>query len=115
MIIDADNLILGRMATFVAKKALLGEKIDIINCEKAVMTGNKKTILSKFRWKREIGRPTKGPFIHRRADMIVRRSLRGMLPYKQEKGKTAFERIMCHVGVPEECKDKETQKIERKN
>ena len=37
MIIDAKNLVLGRMATVVAKEALLGEKIDIINCEKAVV------------------------------------------------------------------------------
>ena len=113
MIINAENLILGRMATFAAKKALLGEKIDIINCEKAVMTGNKKQILAKYKWKREIGRPTKGPFIPRRADMFVRRTLRGMLPYKQEKGRKAFDNLMCYMGVPEKFKDKETEKIEK--
>ena len=31
MIIDANNLILGRMGAYVAKQALLGEKIDIIH------------------------------------------------------------------------------------
>ncbi len=38
MIIDANNMILGRLASFAAKKALLGEKIDVINCEKAVIS-----------------------------------------------------------------------------
>jgi len=40
MIVDASNMILGRMVSYVAKKALLGEKVDIVNCEKAVITGN---------------------------------------------------------------------------
>ena len=38
MIIDATELIVGRFATVAAKKALLGERIDIINCEKAIIT-----------------------------------------------------------------------------
>jgi len=44
MIIDATNLILGRLGTYVAKKALLGNKIDIVNCENSVVTGNRKRI-----------------------------------------------------------------------
>ena len=49
MILDATNLILGRMATAVAKKALLGEKIDIVNCENAVISGNKYQILERYK------------------------------------------------------------------
>lgn len=112
MIIDANDMVLGRVATFAAKKALLGEKVNIVNCEKAVMTGNKETILAKYRQKRERGRPTKGPFIHRRSDMFVRRAIRGMLPYKQAKGKDAFQRVMCYMGVPEEFKEKDLVKVE---
>ena len=114
-IIDAEYLIVGRIATVVAKKALLGEKIDIVNCEKAVMTGNKKEISQRYREKRERGQPTKGPFIPRRPDMFVRRVIRGMLPYKQEKGRKAFERIMCYLGVPDEFKDKKLETIEKAN
>ena len=36
--IDATNLILGRLASYAAKKAQLGENVDIINCEAAVIT-----------------------------------------------------------------------------
>jgi len=45
MIIDATNLIIGRVASLAAKKVLLGEDIVILNCEKAMMTGNRKEIL----------------------------------------------------------------------
>ena len=115
MIIDANKLILGRIATTSAKKALMGEKIDIINCENAVITGSKKDVLGKIRQRVKRGIPAKGPFYPRRADMFVRRSIRGMLPYKQEKGKKAFKMIMCYVGVPEKLKDKESKTIKSAN
>jgi len=115
MIIDATDLILGRMAAFAAKKALLGEKVDIINCENIVITGSKAFILSKYKQRRERGVPLKGPYIPRMPDRFVRRSIRGMLSYKKPRGKQAFERIMCYLGVPEKFKDKETQTIERAN
>ena len=101
MIIDATDLILGRLATKVAKKALQGEKVDVTNCEKVVITGNKKEILGKYKAKRAMGQPRKGPVILRRPDMFVKRAIRGMLPYKQEKGRKALERIKCYLGEPE--------------
>jgi large subunit ribosomal protein L13 len=113
MIIDAENMILGRFATFVAKKALLGEKIDIVNCEKAVITGGKKYLFKDYKQRNERGpRPTKGPFMPKMPDRFVRRTIRGMLPYKQEKGKNAFKRIMCYIGVPDDFKDKKIEKME---
>jgi len=115
MIIDATNLILGRMATFAAKQALLGEEIKIINCEKTIMSGDKKKILAKYREKMKMGKPQKGPFIPKRADMFIKRTIRGMLPYKQEKGRNAFKRIKCYVDVPEEFKDKKSETVEKAN
>ena len=115
MIIDAKDLILGRVATIAAKKALLGEKVDIVNCEKAIITGNKKSILAKYKARMARGQKTQGPFIPRRPDMFMRRMIRGMLPYKQEKGRKAFKNIMCYLGVPEEFKDKKLETIENAN
>ncbi len=115
MIIDATNLIVGRIATVVAKKALLGEKIDIINCEKAIMTGSKAEIHARYKKKRAMGIPTKGPFIQRMPDRFVRRIIRGMLPYKQEKGRKAYESIMCYIDVPDELKDQKAETIETAN
>jgi len=115
MIINAENLIIGRLATFAAKQALLGEKIDIVNCENAMMTGNKKYILKKYAQKRQMGIPAKGPFIHRTPEKFVKRAVRGMLPYKQEKGRKAFERIKCYKGIPEKFKDKKLEILEKAN
>jgi len=115
MIIDATDLIMGRLAAFAAKQALLGEKIEIVNCEKAVITGRRKFIFAKYRHKRERGTPRKGPFILRRPSAIVKRTIRGMLPYKQGKGKIAFKNIMCYEGLPEVYAGKKLETVETAN
>ena len=115
MIIDATNMIVGRLATFAAKQALLGEKIEIVNCEKAMITGSKKWMLKEYAQKQQMGTPAKGPFIPKRPEGFVKRSIRGMLPYKRDKGRKAFERVKCYVGIPEKFKEKEFTKIENAN
>ncbi len=114
-VIDATNLIAGRIATKVAKMALLGEEVAIINADKAVMTGNKQNILAKYNRIAEIGVPKKGPFLHRMPDRLLRRIIRGMLPYKTTKGSDALSRIKCYVGTPEFLKDAETITFEEAN
>jgi large subunit ribosomal protein L13 len=110
--IDAENAIVGRIGSFAAKKALLGDTIKIFNCEKAVMSGNRENISQRYyNIRNVVGQPQKGPFISRLPDRFVRRTIRGMLPYKKEKGKQAFKRIMCYLGVPEQFKDKKLQKV----
>ena len=86
-VIDATNSIVGRLSSKIAKRALLGEKIDLINCEKAVLTGRKKSIFAKYKQRKERGNPLKGPFLSMMPDRFVRRIVRGMVPYKQEKGR----------------------------
>jgi large subunit ribosomal protein L13 len=113
IIIDAKDLICGRIATFAAKQALLGESIVVVNSERAVLTGHKKKILADYQRKRAMGTWATGPFYHRSPDRLLRRMIRGMLPHKQEKGRDAFKRIMCYLGVPEEFKGKEAMSIER--
>ena len=110
-IIDARNLILGRMASTLTHRALLGESFDVVNCEHAVITGNRKQIIAKYKARRARGTPTTGPFIPRRPDMFVKRAIRGMLPYKRERGRAAFSRIRCHRGVPRHLQSKESEKL----
>ncbi|HHE36811.1 MAG TPA: 50S ribosomal protein L13 [Candidatus Woesearchaeota archaeon] len=104
MLIDATNTVVGRLASFAAKKALLGEQVNIINCEKAIISGSKKEVFARYQQKRDRGGPRKGPFIHRMPDRFVRRIIRGMLPMDKPRGKQAFKRVMCYIGVPEEFK-----------
>ncbi len=115
MIIDGTDLILGRLAGFAAKKAMLGERIDIVNCENIVITGDRRQILERYRLRKARGSPVRGPYFPRMPDMLIKRTIRGMLPYKQEKGEKAFKRVMCHIGVPDNIKDKKFETIEEAN
>lgn len=110
-IINAENGVTGRVATVVAKNALLGEEVAVLNCEKAVVTGKKEAIIARFKRKREMGTPAKGPFQPKRSDRIMKRIIRGMLPYKQHKGREALKRIKCYNGVPEGFTGKEMTSI----
>jgi large subunit ribosomal protein L13 len=113
--IDATNLIVGRIATRVAKMALLGEEIIILNSEKAIVTGRKETVFAKYKRLSEMGVPRKGPYLHRSADKLLRRSIRGMLPFKKPRGAEAYKNIKCFVGVPEEFKDVQMESFEDAN
>ncbi len=115
MIIDATNLIAGRLATVVAKKALLGEEITIVNAELAVFTGDKKKVLAAQKQKRERGAPLIGPFVPRQPDRMLKRTIRGMLPYKQPRGEKAFKSIICYVGLPKRFEGQDIQTIEVAN
>lgn len=110
MIVDGKNAVFGRMATHIAKKALLGEKIDIINCEKILISGKTEVVLAKYLRLKKMGTPKKGPFYSVNPEKFVKRLLRGMLPYKQAKGREAFERIKCYKGIPKEFEGKDFEK-----
>ncbi len=106
MIIDATGAKLGRLATFVAKKLLDGEKIIIINAEKAIITGNPDNIVEKYLQRRQRGSPQHGPFFPKRPDLIVRRAIRGMLPYKKPKGRKTFRNLKVMIGEPKRVEEK---------
>ena len=110
-IINADGLIIGRMASVVAKRLLNGEEIVIVNAEKAVLSGKKKSKVKEAKEFLEVGSPEKGPFHYRRPDRIVRSTVRGMLPYKQPKGKQAYKRLKVFIGIPDELKDKKIETL----
>ena len=107
MIIDADGLIMGRLASLVAKKLLEGEEVKIVNAESVVITGTKHKILQRYKEKRARTNKHHGPFFPRMPDRILKRTVRGMLPYKQYKGRKAFKRLRVYIGVPDKIeKDK---------
>lgn len=107
-VIDASGLVLGRMATAVAKRALQGETVHIVNAEKAIITGSsRKAIQERYRFKREVGTMRKGPFFPREPHLIVKRTVRGMMHYQLPAGRAAYKRIQAHIGIPRELQGKE--------
>ena len=111
IIIDAKGLILGRMASIIAKRLLQGESVIVLNAEKAAISGKRLQIVKEAKTFLEVGHPRKGPFHQRRPDRIVRRTIRGMLPRRKPKGMQAFKRLKVYLGAPMEFEDKEIQTI----
>jgi len=111
MIINGKNKILGRLATYAAKQARLGHKVDIINCEDVVITGSRKVVFEKYKAQADRHTTYSGPNLPKSADRFVRRAIRGMTGYKTPRGKETFSRIMCHIGIPKDFEGKETTDI----
>ena len=107
LIYDAENKILGRLASIIAKKLLEGEEIIVVNCEKAILAGDPKAKVKKYLERIWAGDPKKGPFFPRYPNEIFRRTVRGMLPWKKKKGREAFKRLKVFIGLPDEFKNKE--------
>jgi len=109
-VIDAQGLILGRMASIVAKRLLEGERIEIVNAEGAVISGKRLQVIKERKEFLRVGGRGRGPTHWRKPNTIVRRTIRGMLPYRKPRGREAFRRLRVHIGVPEELEavEKET-------
>jgi len=110
-LVNAEGLILGRMASKVAKKLLNGEEVVIINAEKTVISGKKKSKIAEAHVFLEVGAPERGPFHYRRPDRIVRKTVRGMLPMDKMKGKNALAKLQVFLGVPEELKNQKPESV----
>lgn len=111
VIIDANGLILGRLASNVAKLLLQGETVIILNAEKAAVSGKKQSIVQEAKTFLEVGHPRKGPLHPRRPDRIVSKTIRGMLPRRKPKGREAYKRLRVYLGAPSEFEGREAKTI----
>ena len=104
LVVDAEGTVFGRLCSFVAKQALEGHEIAIINVEKAIISGNKEDIVSKYREARARGGHSgKGPKHSKLTFLLMKKGIRGMLPdFRWGEGKAAFSRVKCYEGVPDE-------------
>jgi len=103
-VIDGKNATLGRLASYAAKQALLGEEIVILNVEKVIITGSRSAIREDFMaTRRRTGSNFRGPRISKKPEEVVKRVIRNMLPnFRWGRGKEALEKIKCYVGTPKE-------------
>ena len=111
MIVDGKDLVLGRLASFAAKRLLEGEKVTILNAEHVVVSGRSDSTVELYRaWlgTRNVANPRRGPIHLKRPEDLVRRSVRGMLPFSRARGIEAYRGLRVYVGVPEEFSGKET-------
>lgn len=125
VVLDANNLVLGRLASETAK-ILLGkhtkisgldhegkpvtvevkpdDQVYIINAEKCVITGDPKTTTKRYLsriHKKVLTNPRRGPFHARQPEEIVKRAVRGMIGWgKKPSGKTRYSKLRVFVAVP---------------
>ena len=93
-VINADGLVLGRMASVTAKRLLVGERLVIVNAERAVVSGGRDSIFQHYQTERARGSKDWGPFFPRRPDRLVKRTIRGMVPHKRGRGREAMTRLL---------------------
>ena len=113
-IIDGRNAVLGRLGSVVAQRIMDGEEIVVVNAESIVVTGERDMIFADYKARVDRGDTTKrkGPFYPRRADLLFKRSVRGMIPWTTTSGREAYRRLHVYVGTPKQFADAETVKIE---
>jgi ribosomal protein uL13 len=100
ILVNGNGAILGRMGSFVAKELLKGKSVDVINSEKVIISGSKEYIVAKINQKRKMGSggSMKGPTYVRQTDRLLKRMIRGMLPWDRTKGREAYKRLKCYNG-----------------
>jgi large subunit ribosomal protein L13 len=103
-VIDADGLILGRVASTIAKRLLEGECVAVVNAEKAIVLGRRASKVGEAKEFLAVGGVGRGPFHYRRPDRIFRRVVKGMLPIRQPKGVKAYRRLQVFIGIPDNFK-----------
>lgn len=116
IVINGSGLILGRLASRVAKFLLLGDEVTIVNAENIVTSKSKSNAVAWTKAQlqvRTLGSQSKAPKHPRTVENIVRRTVRGMLPWKKPRGKIAYKRLKVYKGIPEKLKDHQIQELPR--
>ncbi|MDQ3848215.1 MAG: 50S ribosomal protein L13 [Thermoproteota archaeon] len=108
IVVDATKCIAGRMCSHVSKLLLEGNRVAVVNAEKAMLSGNRyKTIdlYKDYLTINSVTNPIHGPFHPRRPDTIISKMVRGMIPKRKADGITAFKRLRVYIGVPDDMKN----------
>ncbi|ABU81369.1 50S ribosomal protein L13 [Ignicoccus hospitalis] len=105
VVIDATNQIVGRMASHIAKMLLEGWEVNVINAEKAVLSGEPTRVVKGYQillnvkthtnpYRNKIKRP-------RTPIAIIKDAVKGMLPKHNTRGREALKRLKVYIGEPE--------------
>ncbi len=97
--LNAEGAVLGRVGSIACKELLKGKEVVIINAEKSIITGSRENVIGDIsHWKGLGGKGLKGPKVSRNSDMLMKRMIRGMLPWDRTKGREAYDRLRCFIG-----------------
>ncbi len=126
-VVDAEGLILGRLATQVAARirgklnplftphADLGDSVIVVNAEKIALTGNKLKEKKYYRHSGYVGglkETTAEKLISRNPEALIMNAVKGMLP-KNRLGRQLLKKLRVYAGSthPHEAQQPETLKL----
>lgn len=112
-IVNAEGKVLGRLASEVAQYARDGEEVRVVNSEEAVISGDEKEVKKEYETKYERGRRDRGPYFPKRADKILKRTVRNMLPDGSD-GRETRSKVRTYLGVPDQMED-EVEEVDVKS
>lgn len=110
IVIDAENAVIGRLASVIVRLIKSGFKVHIINVEKAVVSGDKRMVVESYKLMLKV-KTHKNPYRHtihrpRHPINIFKKTIRNMLPKRNWLRYELVKRIKVYVGVPQEFKPK---------
>jgi large subunit ribosomal protein L13 len=114
IIVDASNCIAGRICSNVSKLLIQGNRVVIINSERAMLSGNRYKTIEDYKKYLEVGsvtNPIHGPYHPRRPDRILTKMVRGMISRRKSSGILAFKRLRVYIGMPTELQSSKEIKI----
>ena len=123
-VIDAENVILGRMATEIAKRLRGKHKpeytphVVVINAEKLAVTGNKMKDKIYYKHTGYVGNLksiTLEKQLQKHPEVVIETAVKGMLP-KNSLGRTMYRKLKVYAGDthPHEAQQPTTLEIGRK-
>lgn len=115
IVVDAENALLGRLASSVAKLLIMGFRVHVVNVEKALVSGDRKMVIESYKlllrvkthrnpYKQSIKRP-------RNPIAIFKSSVKRMLPKHGWRRITLIKNLKAHIGVPSEYGGRELIRI----
>jgi large subunit ribosomal protein L13 len=115
LVVDGAGCIAGRLCSNVSKLILKGNRVTIVNAEKAMLSGDRYKTIQLYKEHLEINsatNPIHGPFHPRRPDRILTKMVRGMIPKRKASGIEAFKRLRVYVSIPDQLKNSSMKSFE---
>ena len=105
IIINAEGLVAGRLASKIAKEVIKGENVIVFNASKAIIVGKESAIMPKYSQRvnaRVLSNPLYGPKYHRIPSKMLRRMVKGMLPNKSRTAERLIKQLEIFNDTPKE-------------
>jgi large subunit ribosomal protein L13Ae len=102
-VVDGKGHLKGRLASYIAKELMNGQRVTVIRCESINISGSlfrNKLQYMQFMHKTMSSNPRRGVQHHREPAKVMWKCIRGMIPHKTKKGAAAMGRLKCFDGCP---------------